>query len=358
MSKPRMYAYVLSLVVILVLSPRLTAQDVGFQGSTSQGDAGRSMGRFLRGMAWYELGSAQARAIDMDTIIAWNQAVQTSYNRDLQERARRFASRKAARNAREQEVAKVLAETQRRWREDPTVDDIRSGLALHALASDLADPKIPPARWRNVQISLPDELSIRTLVFRFADAPRSKLPGPLAPSTVAVGRMKVDGGWPIFLRRDDMERDRKAYERGVAAVIAKCEKGKPLQAADVDSVRNALFSLKEKVAGVAVPDRRGLVKQANDFLDQLDEATKIFWDRDIAEELIRDVERHKAKSVGELLGFMKKYRLLFAEADANPDVWRAYQTLYDLLKTQKTALELADPPEELDEVEKPEPKSR
>ena len=39
---------------------------------------------------------------------------------------------------------------------------------------------------------------------------------------------------------------------------------------------------------------------------------------------------------------MKKYRLLFAEADENPEVWATYQTLYELLKRQKIALDFAD----------------
>ena len=46
--------------------------------------------------------------------------------------------------------------------------------------------------------------------------------------------------------------------------------------------------------------------------------------------------------MGELLGFMKKYRLVFAEGDEDPAVWATYRMLYDLLKRQQVALDFAE----------------
>jgi hypothetical protein len=315
------------------------------QGSTPHGDAARGQAQFLRGMAWYELGEARARAIDADTIAAWNRSVQAGYNQYLLERARRSADRKAKRDARLQEVEKTLAQTQRRWREHPTVDDVRSGLALNALASDLADPSIPASSWREARVELPAGLSIDSLVFRFAAAPRHRPPAGVAPAVVAVGRMQVNGKWPVSLRRPELERQRLAYERSVKSVLTRCEQGQTLQAADVDAVRDALAALKDRASEV-LPAGGGQGKQAAAFLGGLDEATRIFLDQDFAEELIRDVARHRAKTVEELLGFMRKYRLLFAEADQDPGAWQAYQTLYELLRRQKTALDFAGAAEE------------
>ena len=322
------------------LSARAGGQFDDGRGGTVQGEALRGQRRFLRGMAWYDLGSARARALEADAVFAWNRAVQADYHQYLLDRARRTSARKDRIKETEDEAVKRQAETRRRWREQPTVTDVRSGLALNALAGDLADPRIPLARWRLARVDLPAEVSIEALAFRFADAPRIKLPTRLAASTVAVGRMKGDR-WPVALRRTDLERERASYQRAVAVVTQSCAQGKPLRAPQVDAVRDALFVLKEKAVEV-VPTSGGLRKQAVVFLDQLDEATKIFLDRDFAEELIGDVERHKATTVGELLGFMKKYRLLFAEADDNPEVWSIYQSLYDLLKRQKVSLDFAD----------------
>src|SRR5262245_11062556 len=106
----------------------LLAQPFGGGGATVQGDALRGEGRFLRGMGWYELETAQAQALETEAVIAWNRAVQADYEQYLAARAMRSASKKALRNEREAEALKHLDELRRRWRERPTVDDIRSGL--------------------------------------------------------------------------------------------------------------------------------------------------------------------------------------------------------------------------------------
>jgi hypothetical protein len=291
-------------------------------------------------MAWYELGTARAKALESEAVIAWNRAVRADYEQYLAGRARRSAAKRGLVNERVEEATRRLDEMRRRWRENPTVEDVRSGLALNAMALDLADPGIPPARWRSAPVELPPTVTIEALTFRFADASRYKLPPRLAPAVVSLGRMKGDR-WPVSLRRAELGREREAYRRAVAGVVQACVAGKPLRAPQVDAVREALAALEDKAAEV-VPVAGGLRKQAGDHLDRLDEATRIFLDRDIAEELVRDAERHRARTVGELLGFMKKYRLVFAEGDEDPAIWATYRTLYDLLKRQQVALDFAE----------------
>src|SRR5262249_40013815 len=257
--------------------------------------------------------------------------------RDLAERADRRAAKKALRDEREQDAAKQRAEVRRRLREDPTPEDIRSGLALNALAEDLADPKIPRARWAATPVELPPEVTIRALAFRFAGLPRFKTLTPRSPAIVAIGRM-AGPERSLSLRRPEVERERSAYRRAVEAAVAKCAEGKPLHAGDVDAVRDALLALGQAAARV-VPAEGGRLKQANASLDRLDEATRIFLNAEFAEELVRDVERHRAATVGQLLAFMRKYRLLFDEADDSPQSWATYQTLYNLLKWQKAGLD-------------------
>jgi hypothetical protein len=319
---------------------RIPGQDVGRPGSTLQGDALRGQGQFLKGMAWYELGAAQARAIDVQTMTAWNQAVQAGYQAYLLDRATRAAAKMELRNRRQADVARRLAETQRRWRENPTVDDIRSGLALNALVIDLADPRIPPSSWRLATVELPPGVSLQSLVFRLASRAGYRLPAGSGPGVVALGRMRVADRWPVALRRDELAAERTAYQHAVADLVDLCAHGKRLRAAHVENVRNAHARLKDKAEQV-IPAGGGLHKQAAAFLGQLDEATKIMLDHDFAEELIRDLEQHKARTVEQLLGFMKKYQLLLDEAGEDPAVWNVYQRLYDLLKKQKLALEFA-----------------
>jgi hypothetical protein len=243
-------------------------------------------------------------------------------------------------NARVEKLEKSLAETQRRWRENPTPEEVRSGLALNALASDLADPKIPASSWSQAKVELPKNLALASLVFRVATTPGIRPPKELTPSVVAVGRMKLAEGWPVALRRPELKPNRDAYERAVTAAIARCVKGQQLQAPDVDRVRDTLAALKDDSPQFMPAGR--VSKQATEFLERLDEATRIFYDQEFAEELIRDVETHRAGTVHELLGFMKKYRLLFADGGDDPAVWSVYERLHVLLKDQTLALDFAD----------------
>ena len=165
-----------AIAVGLVSGPGLRAQPDEGRGTTAEGDALRGQGRFLRGMAWYELGTAQAQALEAEAVIAWNRAVRADYEQYLAGRARRSAAKKGLVNERVEEATRRLDEMRRRWRENPTVEDVRSGLALNALALDLADPEIPPARWRSAPVELPPTVTIEALTFRFADASRYKLP--------------------------------------------------------------------------------------------------------------------------------------------------------------------------------------
>ncbi len=319
-------------------------------GATAQGDALRGQGLFLRGMAWYELGTAQANALNQQALESWNRSVQASYDQYLLDRARRAASRRSAVNARVEKAERTLAEARLRWREKPTLEDIRSGLALNAMASDLADPQIPATSWRNAKVDLPRDLAITSLVFQFAGTPRSRRPAELTPSVVALGRMTLAEGWPVALRRPELRSLRDAYERAVKSVIARCARGQQLEATEVDRVRDAVAALRDRSASV-VPSGR-MLKQANEFLDRLEVATRLFYEQEFAEELIRDVETHRANSIAELLAFMKKYRLLFGDGGDDPATWATYEKLHALLKQQRIALDFADVSEKLEEEKK------
>ena len=245
----------LAIAFAMLFGTAAPGQDVVLPGSTPQGDILRGQGQFLKGMAWYEVGSAQARAIDAETMIAWTRAVQESYNQYIIERAQRSAGRRALSNARQQAAAKMLAGTQRRWRLNPTADDIRSGLALNALASDLADPTISSSSWRFATVALPPDFSLPALAFKITAAAGKGT--KLHQSTVAVQRMRVTETWPLPFRRPELATPCEAYKNAIRNVVGKCEKGTPLVSRDFEQLRDAVDALKVKIPKV-VPARDGL----------------------------------------------------------------------------------------------------
>ena len=301
----------------------------GGRGSTPQGDILRGQGQFLRGAGWYEFNSARARNIDVQTWKAWNLETERIYTNYMTERYNRVLHRKGL-SAKEQEAARrKIAEDQRRWRESPTPEDINSGDALNALASDLANPNILPTSWGNSQVALPSQLSLTVLTFKMVTKQGSNI--------VAVDRMLAGGEWPLPLRRRELDQESAAYKQAVATVTEKCRKGTPIQFDDYVALRDRVEALRKKVIEV-VPMRDKMQATAMDFVRVLDASSKIFADQAYAEQLIRDVSEHKATSVGELLAFMRQYRLLFAEAGTSPEVAQLYGTLYGLLREQRDRL--------------------
>jgi hypothetical protein len=143
-----------------------------------------------------------------------------------------------------------LAEHERRLRENPTLDDVRSGDALNALLINLSNPKITLSGSRYDTVPLPQDFSLRDVVYRFAGA------------------------------------------------------------------------------------------QGN----TLDKAAKMFKTLDFAQELVGDVEQHEAGTVEELLAFIMKFRLPFADTEKRPEYGRLYQQRYSVLKQQKEVLGLKDEP--------------
>lgn len=301
-------------------------------GSTAEGGALRGQGQYLRGMAWYEFGSAEALSVGVDAEAEWNRAVRANYDQYLRDRAQRSAAKAAVRDARQADLARLAAEAQRRWRADPTDDDLRSGEALNALASDLANPSIPAASWRSARVALPADVSLAGLAFRPAGPANERRQIRSGPVVVAVGRMKAGAAWPAELAGPE----RAAYRRAIDAVFEACRGDRPLQARDVEALRDAVESLKARAVGLP---RRGEARaRAEAFVRRLDEATRLFVAQDMAEELIRDLDRHEATSVAELLAFMRKFRLVFAEADDTPEALAMYRSLYQRLRAQKAAL--------------------
>src|SRR4051794_23777037 len=107
MGKGETFRRIAFAVVALTAAPALRGQAYQ-RGATVQGDASRSQGRFLRGMAWYELGTAQAGALETDAVASWNRAVQADYQQYLLEKAGRSDARKALRNGHEAVAAQRL----------------------------------------------------------------------------------------------------------------------------------------------------------------------------------------------------------------------------------------------------------
>jgi hypothetical protein len=313
----------------LALTVALGLCSAALHAQTVQGDILRGAGRYLAGAGWYNLNTARADAINVETWKSYNREVQRLYTDYMEDRARHSNFRRGMTAKVQQQAARDLRDANKRWRTNPTFTDIISGNALNALAGDLADPSIDYSSWRLAKIDLPPTMSLTSLSFKIADLKKSAH----QQSTVAIDRMLVKEGWPLPFRRPEVEPACHSFEESTAAVIAKCQNGIELKAADYESLRARVAKL-QAIVEADIPNTDEQRTKARSFVKQLDETTRIFAEKAYAEQLIKDVSEHKATTVGELLAFMREYRLLFSEGGESLEVGKIYNGLYLLLRQQ------------------------
>jgi uncharacterized protein (TIGR03067 family) len=162
----------------------------------------------------------------------------------------------------------------------------------------------------------------------------------LSESLICLSKLKADGNWPVSLRDDALVPEQKAYTEAMRAVFEKC-RGRKLDLPTIEAVNRSAKALKVKAQTVI--KNPSYKASALAILASMEKAQKMFVPDtvDFAEELIGDSQQHHARTVEELLWFMRKYRLRFGEADR--DSAALYGELYALLREQKNRLGLGLP---------------
>src|SRR5262249_29135480 len=129
-------------------------------GSTPIGDILRGEGIAAWGMGLYNLNTAQAMSINVDTTIRWDEDGYDYVNRDMMNKA-------AHRAARIENNKRNYNEIMKRILEFPDLADLNKGDALNAVRDQLLDPRIPPSAYRFSEVTLPGE-TIRQIPFQYA----------------------------------------------------------------------------------------------------------------------------------------------------------------------------------------------
>ncbi len=302
-------------------------------------------GAFLRGMGSYNLNTAEANAINLDTVIRWKQDLRNDQKLQT-ELLERKATNKRMKIA---DVKKQQQMRERQLRLTPTSDDIQNGSALNALLYDLADPDISPSDWTSKAVQLPKELSVKDFIFRFTPLSNStNVSKALSRGVIALSRLDVEGNkWPTVMKQKELDKERVGYEVAYDKLRVQLIHDKfDLNA--LIKVDLALDNLKSKVDS-AVPKDRGFREEALKYVSDLKDATRMFDAAtvDYSREILIDTNGKDAKSVGELIGFMLKYRLQFASAERSATGRVLYRQLYEVMQKQANQLGIKPPDEEL-----------
>ncbi|HTN73965.1 MAG TPA: hypothetical protein VL096_01915, partial [Pirellulaceae bacterium] len=302
---------------------------VGF--AQVSGDELRGAGAYMNGLGWYNLNTAKATSINVDSVIRWKADL-----RKIQaERRLLQAKDKSDKKAKVEEIKQALLRREYELRTNPDASDVYKGDALDVLLYDLTDPSLSLGVWQASPVELPEGMSVKELIFQFTPlSAHSTTSSALGRGVIALSRLDIEGKWPTALRGEELKDERAAFEQAYKTVRDDVVAGK-LDLRSLSQLDNSLDDLKGKVNEV-LPAERGFRIEGIRFVEGLRSATRMFdaTTVDYAKEILIDTQDHDAKTVGELVAFMSKYRLQFASAEKYPAQRELYAKLYQAMRTQ------------------------
>ena len=191
-----------ALVLCFGMSTTVSAQFIT-AGSTAPGDYLRGVGVEAWGMGLYNLNTARAERIQVDSFIALNTYLSQVRSATLIEQNRQRARDKAKR-------LEWFAERTDRILNDPEARDIQNGDSLNAAIRDLTRGEITRTDLRIDPVPLPADI-VRRLPFTLNEEGK----------TFSLPRLLHEGHspWPVAFQDNLYTREKKAYERTISDAI-------------------------------------------------------------------------------------------------------------------------------------------
>ena len=312
--------FVWSMVLMLLMCSGTARAQYGGYGwggwgggvGTAQGSMARGMGMFSMGRGMYNVDTAQARSINVDTRTRWNSAVWQGQ----MVKNRIYWGRVKAGQARE---IRLYNEIQDRLRNHPETHDITDGDALNVLLYTLLNPAVADRSLQYIKTPLRHDL-IADIPFEVASE----------GMTVCLDSMTTEEQWPIALRDEAFRPQREALRKAVQNALKEDEQGN-LEPETVNAVGTAIKNLRiafEKRVPQDSPDyipARNQLKAMAGLTKMLD-SSKI-------EKVLAELEDYQGTTLGDLLGFMQAFNLRFGPANSYHQRL-IYTKLYPMLAEQ------------------------
>ncbi len=281
----------------------------GWGVGTAEGDIARGMGLYAQGMGFYERQTAEARSIDTDTVMRWNQFVHESQMNSNCLRQQRLAGARD-RNTR------LTDEIQKRLRDNPDPSDIHRGDALNAALDEIDDPRVYAKALQGAKVKIGGE-NIRQIPFRYASA----------AITFSIHQL-TKGPLPASLQTPEFEVDREAFKALDQQITEPIAEAKEPDPATVEKLIAVIYAAEEKAARL-LPRNTRPRNEADRFLKGLHGLAAMLKTPAI-DVILGGVENRPDATLGELLNFMTAFNLRFGVA-STPQQRQIYSTLYPKL---------------------------
>jgi hypothetical protein len=287
--------------------------------STPGSSLARGMGMFGMGAGTYNVDTAQARSMNVNTAMRWNQAMFNS----SREGAKLFAARE---KAMAQATNKAYSEVQDRIKNHPNERDIMDGDALNAQLEVLLNPSNAANSLQQINTPIRPE-SIANIPFEIASE----------GMTVCLDRMTMDGQWPQAVLGDEFKAERQGVRKAIQAALEEDKQGE-VDPDTIQAVQTAVDRLRNKFEKT-VPQTSPDYVTAHWALKAMGGITKMLYSPTM-DKVLSELEDYQGTNLGDLLGFMQSFNLRFGAAKSYRQRL-IYQRLYPMLADQVSSLSSA-----------------
>jgi hypothetical protein len=285
----------------------------------------RGEGIFLWGLGQYNLATAMATSINVDTTIKWNQYVYLALEEDRKKKMEHNLEMRLRREANYQAL-------KARIRDKPDQVDLMRGDAMNRVLEDLIDPRLSSTNFRLYPVPIAGE-TIRKIPFQL----------PKRNATFSMQRFDVKSSWPLSLRRPEFAKERKACERAIDDAINDDVEGK-LSSKAVEKIMSAVTDLQNKLDQTIPKSQKTDYVQAQNQIKALADIPRMLKEQWV-EKVIAAIETYPGTTVGELAQFMQKYDLRFGVADS-PTERELYAALHESMRVQREKITLPPDPDD------------
>ena len=311
----RCIRFTLGLILILSVSAgSVRAQGWGWGGwggwgQTPEGAYAQGMGYYAQGLGSYNLNTAQARSINTDTFIRWNQYL---YEAHL-EAIRRHT---ALVNADAAKTKAAYNEYRKNLQDHPSPREVENGDALNAALDQLSDPSISSSSLKIATAPIVADI-VKDIPFRNASE----------AVTIILSQLKERQKWPAALDGDRFADDKKVFEEIADKARKEDEEGE-IAPETLKRAHDLVNSLQNKLADQPL-DNVKASQDASRFVKTLAGLVRMMEKPDI-KETIDQLRMVKKTTLGNLIAFMHIYNLRFGAA-TTPHQRYIYDQLYPLL---------------------------
>jgi len=281
----------------------------GWGASTPQSAALQGAGYYAMGAGVYNLDTAQARSINANTAMKYNDYVAQV----AQESARLHAARVNQQFAKNRALYEAR---QKQLRDNPSDRDIETGDALNVAVADLSDPRLGSSALRAAKVPVPASL-IATVPFVYASE----------RVTLMLDDLRTSVKWPEVFDGERFAKDQETFDDLRSRIRQAADAG-DVSAKILREAKGFVQDLRAKVEAQPLKDADHQ-KEALRFLTACTSLLGLLEKPNIGPALL-ELRKIQDTLVGNLLGFMHAYNLRFGAAKT-PTERQAFHQLFAIL---------------------------